>query len=110
MLYPVSIDGRVIQVTEAVYNKVQAKLSEIAEHDRRVHKELRQERVLPSEHQNSKMARVTEPGHVEPEKERSNTAEWKADKARRLHDLFKTYKPATSDLERMNKAFENLPG
>ena len=108
MTREIILEGRTIVVDEATYARYLARKQDLAERDRERTRDLRQARILPSEHRNA-TAKVTSSSYARPDTVTlSAKAQWEADKARRLHESFKTFTPPVPNLNRMHEAFNKL--
>ena len=102
----VNIGGRVIAVSPKEYDRIMAKRRELEGRGRQLSRELRYEG--PREYGNP-TRKITGSSHAPTDTvEVSDRAQWLADKSKRLHQDFETFKPRTPNLSRMNEAFSRI--
>ena len=108
MLMQINIDGRTLLVEPALYTRYQAKTRELEERSRQISRELRQERLVPSEHRNATYKVTGSNWSPNDQTSVSEHGAWLAAKNERLHEAFemlKTQPEAVRSLTRMHKKF-----
>ena len=107
----VNIAGRVIAVSPKEYDRIISKRRELADHDRQVSRELRAERLVPSEHSNATYKVTGSNWSPNDPTSVSEHGAWLALKNERLHEAFETMKTqpeASRSLLRMHQKFNQL--